>query len=196
MTKLGRPLVGSRPLTQTERTRRWRANVKQKRALPNARGNEWGTPQFIIDAARLVMGEIDCDPATHAAAQDRVQALRYYTAADDGLSRAWHGRVFLNPPYERGLIEQFVIKLLIEKAAERTTEAIVLVNAQTDTKWFRHLKGAAAAECFHTGRVRFLSSEGARGMPQVGQAIFYFGRNPQRFVEMFSRFGLSAILGR
>lgn len=195
MTKPGRRPIGSKPLTPTEKTRRYRAKLKQARIESNARRNEWGTPVAIIEAVRLVFdGQIDCDPATHAAAQERVRAISYYTAAEDGLGRQWCGRVFLNPPYERGLIERFVIKLLMEKAAERTTEAIVLVNAQTDTVWFQYLKPVASAECYPTGRVRFLNSDGKPGMPLVGQAIFYLGRRPEQFVAAFSRFGITAVL--
>lgn len=186
--------IGPKPLTKAEMQRRWRAKRKKELAESNARRNEWGTPVAIIEAARLVLGRIDCDPATHAAAQARVQAACYYTAADNGLGQPWHGRVFLNPPYERGLIERFVIKLLMELAAKRATEAIVLVNAQTDTVWFQYLKPVASAECYPTGRVRFLNSDGKPGMPLVGQAILYFGDQPERFVTVFSQFGISACL--
>ena len=192
MTKIGRPLLGSRPLTQTEKNRRHREKQKKIAAEPNARGHEWGTPPELIEAVRAVFGgAIECDPATHAAAQERVQALRYYTAEDDSLGREcqWHGKVFLNPPYQRGLIDRFIIKLMIECASRRTTQAIVLVNAQTDTQWFRYLMDTASACCFPSGRVRFLNSDGKPGMPQVGQAIFYIGTNPSRFRAVFGKFG-------
>ena len=189
---MGRKTLGTKPLTGAERVRRHRAKQKRLAAEPNARGHEWGTPPELIEAVRTVFGgPIECDPATHAAAQERVQALRSYTAEDDSLSREchWHGKVFLNPPYQRGLIDRFIIKLLIECASRRATEAVVLVNAQTDTQWFRHLMDVAAACCFPSGRVRFLNSDGKPGMPQVGQAIFYVGPNSSRFRAVFGKFG-------
>lgn len=191
---MGRKPLGSKPLTATEMTRRYRAKRKRLLAESNARRNEWGTPVEIIEAVREVLGQIDCDPATHAAAQLRIRAISYYTAAENGLGRQWLGRVFLNPPYERGLIEKFAIKLLMELAAKRATEAIVLVNAQTDTVWFQYLKPVASAECNPIGRVRFLNSDGKPGMPLVGQAILYFGDRPERFVEVFTRFGITSVL--
>lgn len=195
---MGRKPLGSKPLTPTEMTRRWRAKVKQARIESNARRNEWGTPVEIIAAVRQVFAEIDCDPATHAEAQARIQARSYYTTETNGLhpDHHWCGRVFLNPPYERGLIEKFVIRLLVEIVAGYTDEAIVLVNAQTDTMWFQHLLGAAKAYCFPTGRVRFLNSDGRPGMPQVGQAILYLSRfySPVHFIDAFRRFGVTADL--
>lgn len=189
---MGRKRLGAKPLTVAEKCRRYRAKKKRLAAQPNARGHEWGTPIAIIEAVREVFGgPIECDPATHAAAQERVQARTYYTAADDGLDpkRQWTGTVFLNPPYERGLIDRFVNKLLVECMTHHTTEAIILVNAQTETQWFRHLTDAAAARCEPTGRVGFLDRDGKPGRPQVGQAIFYIGPNPDRFRAAFGKFG-------
>jgi len=60
--------------------------------------NEHYTPGPIIEAARVVLGGIDLDPASCPVANETVRAASIYTKADDGLSRAWPGRVWLNPP--------------------------------------------------------------------------------------------------
>jgi hypothetical protein len=56
------------------------------------------TPALIVDAARRLMGGIDLDPASCALANETVKAARYYTRDDDGLTKPWRGRIFLNPP--------------------------------------------------------------------------------------------------
>src|SRR5262245_6844094 len=68
----------------------------------NTGENEWYTPPAYLEAARLVLGGIDLDPASSDVAQRRVRAGRYFTKKDDGLSRPWRGRVWLNPPYASG----------------------------------------------------------------------------------------------
>jgi ParB family chromosome partitioning protein len=58
------------------------------------------TPLDIVAASRRLMGEIDLDPASCARANKYVQAAKFYTKRDDGLSprRPWAGRLFINPP--------------------------------------------------------------------------------------------------
>jgi hypothetical protein len=64
------------------------------------------TPKWIIDA----IGPFDLDPA---AADPRPWdcAQHNYTAADDGLSQPWHGRVFLNPPFNRYEVGRWIERL-------------------------------------------------------------------------------------
>ena len=70
------------------------------------------------------MGSIDTDPASSPAANLVVQAKVFYTRDDDGLSKEWHGNVWLNPPYATRTVALFVAKLREEFLAGRTKQAI------------------------------------------------------------------------
>ncbi|NJO34530.1 MAG: hypothetical protein HC869_16765, partial [Rhodospirillales bacterium] len=119
-------------------------------------GDEWSTPPEIVELVRNFFGRIDTDPASNEAAQKRIKARCYFTKADNGLNQPWMGRVFLNPPYSRRLIEMFVDKLLVELASGRAIAAILLVNNCADTAWFRKAARAAAIICFPQGRIKFI----------------------------------------
>jgi phage N-6-adenine-methyltransferase len=158
----------------------------------NVRGcsgdNEWCTPANIVALVREVLGGIDLDPASNAEAQRIVRAKRFYSKGDNGLDRAWRGRVFLNPPYS-AVIAAFVDKLLHEYRAGRVSAAILLTNNSTDAAWFHQAAAAADALCFTLGRIAFCKSTGEVGAPPQGQALFYYGPDRSRFIQTFARHG-------
>lgn len=151
--------------------------------------NEWYTPEEYIEAARLVMGSIDLDPASSEIANARVKAAKFYTQEDDGLSKNWTGNVWLNPPYAQPAIQHFAEKMAAEIDCGRVSQAVMLTHNYTDTRWFHLSAERASAICFTRGRIGFLSPEGKRAAPTQGQAFFYYGDNVDRFADVFSKFG-------
>lgn len=151
------------------------------------------TPAKYIDAARLVLGEIDLDPASNDIAQKTVKAAKYFTVETNGLNRQWKGRVWLNPPYHRELLPAFVDKMVAEVEAKRVTAAVMLTNNCTDTEWFAKAHEACAAICFTKGRVKFMRPNGLEVAPTQGQAIFYFGDDIERFESVFFKIGFGMI---
>lgn len=154
----------------------------------NSGDNEWYTPKDYIDAARAVLGGIDLDPASNPAANKVVQAEAYYTAEDDGLAKDWSGRVWMNPPYESGLIGKFAAKLCESFDSGGVTAAVVLVNNGTETGWFQSMAAKASAVCFPKGRVQFWHPR-KEAVPLQGQAVLYLGSDKEAFVSEFSSFG-------
>jgi hypothetical protein len=60
---------------------------------------EWISNADLVNAAHLVMGGIELDPASSDIANQYVQAKSYYTVTDDGLNdQDWWGNVYLFPP--------------------------------------------------------------------------------------------------
>ena len=150
-------------------------------------GNEeWYTPKKYIDMAREVLGRIDIDPASNAFANEVVQATTYYTKEDDGLSKEWQGKMWLNPPYSS------IIANFIDKTCHSDVEAIVLTNNSTDTKWFAQAANNCAAMCFTYGRINFYDDTAKKSSPTNGQAFFYFGNNVEKFNQVFKEIGFVA----
>jgi phage N-6-adenine-methyltransferase len=151
--------------------------------------DEWNTPQDYVEAARVVLGEIDVDPATSSFAQEWIKAKQFFTKQDDGLTKEWHGRVWLNPPYSREKITPFIDKMIAEIEATRVTAAIVLINSYTDTQWFQKIGPLTDGMCFTLGRVAFLDPDGEPCAPTQGSVFFYRGPDVETFVNVFSAFG-------
>ena len=168
------------------------SSVTGKAAYPRGEFSgefEWYTPARYIEAARQVLGTIDLDPASSEAAQFTVRAKHFHSAEDDGLKHEWRGRVWLNPPYHRALMPDFVAKLVDAYDAGEVSAAILLTNNATDTEWFQNAARVAQAICFTNGRVKFVNKEGDFSAPPQGQAFFYFGPDPVKFAAVFGDIG-------
>jgi hypothetical protein len=121
--------------------------------------NEWATPPHILKA----LGLFDLDPC---AMVDRPwsTALHHYTVEDDGLSRPWWGRVFLNPPYSLELIKKFMARMADHD------NGIALIFARTCTGWFhQYVFNRADSILFLEGRLHFHRPDGSRA-PENGGA--------------------------
>jgi hypothetical protein len=156
--------------------------------------NEWYTPAPYVDAARLLMGGIDLDPASSPIANQAVKAARFYTIDDDGLAQEWFGRVFLNPPYgiEDGDSNQarWSRRLIEEYRAGNVTEAVLLVNAVPGNIWFAPLWDYPI--CFVGRRIRFYNEDTEVSAPTHSNVFVYLGPQYARFVSIFSQFGVVA----
>ena len=161
----------------------------------NTGNTDWFTPPEVVHAVHAVLGRIDLDVASCSDANQIVHAEKFYSVDDDGLDRNWFGRVYLNPPYARGIVKKFVDKLLTEYNAGHVQSAVVLVNAQPDAKWFKSLAQACTGAIFTQGRIRFVQPDGtpSKHTPTCGQAFFYLGDDPQKFFTAFEPFGYPAI---
>ena len=150
---------------------------------------EWYTPEHIVDRAAEVMGDrIMLDPASCADANIIVQAENFYTVETNGLAQEWNGSVWLNPPYDH--VTPWADKLSEEIEAGRVTEACVLVNASTETKWFSKFAARASSVCFIAGRLSFWNPKKASKHAPHGNALFYFGKYAEKFYSEFSELGL------
>jgi Protein of unknown function (DUF3102)/DNA N-6-adenine-methyltransferase (Dam) len=156
----------------------------------NSGENEWYTPTEYIELARAVMGQIDLDPASCDAANEVIGAALHWTKDDDGLTKPWKGRVWMNPPYAQPLIAQFCEKLTLHYIAGDVSEAIVLINNASETQWFQKLAQVAVGMCQPAGRIKFWHPDRISA-PLQRQTFLYLGSNGSKFCEMFSGQGIA-----
>lgn len=123
----------------------------------------WLTPLSIIEA----LGPFDLDPCGEI---DHPTAIEIYT--DGGLTKDWHRRVWLNPPYSN--VGAWLDRL------ERHGRGIALVFARTDTRWAQRILPKATSVFFLASRIKFLRADkslppGTAGAPSMFLA---FGERP------------------
>lgn len=130
--------------------------------------DEWYTPKEIIDA----LGKFDLDPCAPVNPLWQTAEIMY-NKNQDGLTKKWIGRVWLNPPYSRPLIEQFVKRL-----AEHGNGIVLLFN-RCDSNMFQDIIfEKATAMKFLRNRIRFFRPDGTRGdSPGCGSNLIAFGED-------------------
>lgn len=157
----------------------------------NSGENEWDTPPEYIEAAREVMGSIDCDPASSDKANEIVKATVYYTKETNGLDKEWKGNVWMNPPYSQPLIDDFSQALVRKFEEGEIADACVLINNATETEWLQRMIKHASYVCLVKKRIKFIDKDGnPSGAPLQGQVILYFGSNGNKFIYTFKQFGI------
>lgn len=134
--------------------------------------DEYYTPRWIIDE----LGSFDLDPCSPPAdARPFEIAPASYTKDDDGLTRDWHGTVWMNPPYSRQLLRRFC-----EKMAAHGNGIALLVNRQDNLLWQEVIFPTAASMIFMRHRVKFIQPDGRSSSPFFGSCLVAWGRECDR----------------
>jgi hypothetical protein len=121
--------------------------------------NVWLTPKYILDA----LGQFDLDPCAAPEPKPWPTASAHYTLPQDGLELPWHGRVWLNPPYDRRVVGRF-----IRKMSEHNHGTAILFS-RTDIKAFQdYVFPFASGLFFIRGRVNFCKPDGTPGTENGG----------------------------
>lgn len=128
---------------------------------------EWLTPPDLVKK----LGEFDLDPCTPIN-PPFVHAKTNFTVIDDGLTKSWFGRIYMNPPYGKGM-ETWIEKL------KNHGNGIVLIFARTETKcFFNHIWYDADAILFVKGRIKFYNIDGEqKGTPGAPSVFIAYGKD-------------------
>lgn len=150
----------------------------------------WFTPEWLWKAAEKVMGGIDLDPCSNSKENPAVPASTLYTKEEDGLSKPWFGRVYMNPPWGRGVTDKWVGKAIQEYQEGRVSQVVLALPASTETKWFAPLYDYTI--CFAQGRCYFIDGAIGEVPPKGGPTpvcYVYMGEYVHGFTTVFREFG-------
>ncbi len=125
--------------------------------------SEWTTPEIIINKTIELFGEIDLDPCSNPDFPN-VSARNHFIKKEDGLSKDWHGKIYMNPPYGNE-IKDCINHLCEQYEKNNVQEAIALTPSRTDTKWFQKMK--TFPRCFIWGRLKFGESGNSAPFPSM-----------------------------
>lgn len=167
----------------------------------SSRADDWMTPIWVIDKVKAVLGSIDLDPASSMVANLRIDAFRYLTEEDNGLTIPWGGTVYCNPPGGKlGNQSKTVLfwqKLLRERDQGRIADAIFMcfsVEALQTTQNKGTLSIGDFMICIPAKRISFDDPTGQRGgAPSHSNCIAYVpGRldRSARFRSVFQGVGV------
>lgn len=142
-------------------------------ALFSSQTGEWETPQDRFDEwDKEFRFTLDA-----AATRQNAKCRRWYTMRGDALAKPWPDRVWLNPPYGRG-VGQWVEKARRESL--KGSLVVCLLPARTDTRWFHdHVWPDKAEVRFLKGRLRFGGSKNPAPFPSMLVIFHPYGRPGQ-----------------
>lgn len=113
------------------------------------KNDEWLTPPSILSA----LGEFDLDPCAPIV-RPWDTAKHHYTLPEDGLSKPWFGRIWLNPPFGRHAVKW------LRKLRDHGN-GIALIPARTETAMFYETVWGGRRVCYlsRAGRISITSTD-------------------------------------
>jgi len=160
------------------------SSKKTLKTLTSSNSDEHNTPSYLIEAARTVMGGIDLDPMSNLIANNTINASDIYTKEDNGLTKDWYGRVWLNPPFS--LSKLAIPKLIKSYESGKVTQAVLLVKSDVSTQKYKLLYPYPFCELDKRVKFENTSNKDSSPFPVV---MFYLGHDFYKWNLVMSKLG-------
>jgi len=149
----------------------------------SSNSDEWATPpEFVRPLADAVSG-FDLDPCSGA--ERSPVATETYTEADDGLTKSWHGTVWVNPPYSE--MKAWTRKAINEANRNDVDAILFLCKGDSSTDWWHEAVTQASAVAMLDGRLSF--GDGENAAPFCSH-VFVFGETPDEALDVLDHRGV------
>ena len=129
--------------------------------------DEQTTPRWFFDIVNGVF-KFTLDAA---ATKENTLCPAYYDKESNGLKNPWNESTWCNPPYSRGEIIRFLVKAAIERDDE-LHNSVLLIPADTSTKWFRYAYDTANGIFAYAKRLKF---NGCKDSAKFGSLLVLYG---------------------
>lgn len=157
--------------------------------------DEYATPPSLWRPLARAVSGFDVDPASGAESTP-IADVRY-TEDDDGLSKAWHGDAWLNPPFGDSPStgpskrERWLQKARQEANRDEVRSVSVLLPVDTSTQWFHnHVVEAPVLCLMGPGRMEFEGEQAEEtGNTSFATCIAVFGDPPNELLDALEQFG-------
>jgi hypothetical protein len=159
-------------------------------SIPRVKADDFCMPTYIMDAVREVMGGIDLDAASHPAANFKHRIPEYFDLHRDAFKNDWFGKVWLNPPngdygpwFDR--IEKYL------KSGDIEQICVFVPVWAVNTKQAKTLMQNVTASVIFTEPPKMWGHPSQKKTGgNYARMIFYIGPHLERFIKVFSKYGV------
>lgn len=131
--------------------------------MPPSVTDDWATPRDLFDKLNAEY-QFDQDVAassTNHLCDEWLGLDHPEEHKRDGLTGAWMGHVWCNPPYGRGIADW------VARASQHPDLVVLLLPARTDTRWFHDLVLGKAKLEFIKGRLKYGNGKAPAPFPSM-----------------------------
>lgn len=150
---------------------------------------DYFTPTEIIAAARVAMGDIDLDAASHPLANREHRIPDYFHINRSAFENDWYGRVWLNPPYGNNAPWFECIERYLDVGTVTQLCMLSPVWAFT-TEQAKPIMRRSSATVLLSPTPKFWGNAENRTGSNQPHAVVYFGDRVAEFVQAFAPHGI------